>query len=155
MFDVSFCREQFPALRARPRAIFLDGPGGTQVPQRVIDAVAHYYTHCNANHGGLFATSQDSDRVLQRAHEAMADLVNAPSAEEIVFGNNMTSLTFHFTRSLARTLRPGDEVMVTRLDHDANVSPWVLAARDAGATSAGSMCRRPSAPWTWRVSAGN
>src|SRR5882724_9772534 len=110
MFDITACREQFPALQARPNAIFLDGPGGTQVPQRVIDAVVYYYTHCNANHGGVFATSQESDRILLCAHEAMADLLNAPSPEEIVFGNNMTSLTFHFTRSVARTLRPGDEV---------------------------------------------
>ena len=133
MFDVLSCRRQFPALMARPNAIFLDGPGGTQVPQRVMDAISHYLTHCNANHGGVFATSVESDQVLRRAHEAMADLLNAPSAEEIVFGNNMTSLTMHFTRSVARTLKPGDEVIVTRLDHDANVSPWVLAARDAGA----------------------
>src|SRR2546429_7029790 len=134
MFDITACRGQFPALQARPNAIFLDGPGGTQVPRRVIDAVAHYYTHCNANHGGVFATSHDSDRILHSAHQAMAELLNAPSADEIVFGNNMTSLTFHFTRSVAKTLRPGDEVMVTRLDHDANVTPWLLAARDAGAT---------------------
>jgi cysteine desulfurase family protein (TIGR01976 family) len=134
MFDVAYCRRQFPALLARPQAIFLDGPGGTQVPRRVIDAVASYYTHSNANHGGVFATSCESDNILQRAHEAMADLLNAPSPDEIVFGNNMTSLTFQFTRSISRTLRPGDEVMVTRLDHDANVSPWVYAARDAGAT---------------------
>jgi cysteine desulfurase family protein (TIGR01976 family) len=134
MFDVNYFRQQFPALSQRAGAIFLDGPGGTQVPRRVIDAVVHYFTHCNANHAGVFATSQDSDRILHSAHEAMADLLNASSADEIVFGNNMTSLTLHFTRSVARTLKPGDEVVVTRLDHDANVSPWLLAARDAGAT---------------------
>jgi cysteine desulfurase family protein (TIGR01976 family) len=134
MLDPNYCRHQFPALAQRPGAIFLDGPGGTQVPHRVLDAIAHYLTHCNANHGGVFATSQQSDEVLHRAHAAVADLLNAPSPEEIVFGANMTSLTFHFTRSIARTLKPGDEVMVTRLDHDANVSPWVLAARHAGAT---------------------
>jgi len=134
MFDVTHCRQQFPALLRRPNAIFFDGPAGTQVPQRVIDAMVHYLTHCNANHGGVFATSRESDQVLHRAHQAMADLLNAPSPDEIVFGNNTTSLTLHFTRAVAKTLRPSDEVLVTRLDHDANVSPWVLAARDAGAT---------------------
>jgi cysteine desulfurase family protein (TIGR01976 family) len=133
MFDVAYCRQQFPGLLQRPTAVFLDGPAGTQVPQRVIDAMVHYLTHCNANHGGVFATSRESDQVLHNAHQAMADLLNAPSPDEIVFGNNTTSLAFHFTRSVAKTLRPGDEVLVTRLDHDANVSPWVLAARDAGA----------------------
>jgi cysteine desulfurase family protein (TIGR01976 family) len=137
MFDVPACRRQFPAL-ARLRdgvpPVFLDGPGGSQVPQRVVDAMVHYLTTCNANHGGLFATSRESDRILQAAHEAVADLLNAPSADEIVFGANMTTLTFHLSRAIARTLRSGDEILITRLDHDANVTPWVLAARDAGAT---------------------
>src|SRR5262249_41848994 len=114
--------------------IFLDGPAGTQVPRRVLDAVVHYLTRCNANHGGVFATSRESDVLLQRAHEAVADLLNAPSPEEVVFGPNMTTLTLHLSRAVGRTLRPGDEVLVTRLDHDANVTPWMLAARDAGAT---------------------
>jgi cysteine desulfurase family protein (TIGR01976 family) len=127
-------RTHFPALMNRPDAIFLDGPAGTQVPQGVIDAMVHYLTRCNANHGGAFATSIESDRVTDAAHEAMADLLNAPSPQEIIFGNNMTSLAFHLSRSIAKVLKPGDEVMVTRLDHDANVSPWTLAARDAGAT---------------------
>jgi cysteine desulfurase family protein (TIGR01976 family) len=137
MFDVQALRRQFPALNT-PRdgvlPIFLDGPGGTQVPQRVVDAIVHYLTHCNANHGGVFATSQESDRILDDAHAAAADLLNAPSPDEIAFGANMTSLTLHLSRALGKTLKPGDEVIVTRLDHDANVSPWVLAARDAGAT---------------------
>src|SRR5262245_15424548 len=137
MFDVASLRRQFPALhRARDGRlpIFLDGPGGTQVPRRVLDAMVAYLTTCNANQGGLFATSRDSDRVLQGAHEAVADLLNAPSADEVIFGLNMTTLTFHLSRALAHTWRPGDEVIVTRLDHDANVTPWALAARDAGAT---------------------
>jgi cysteine desulfurase family protein (TIGR01976 family) len=137
MFDINFVRQQFPALlRSRDGhwPIFLDGPGGTQVPQRVIDAMVRYLTSCNANHGGVFVTSRESDQVLAEAHAAIADLLNAPSAEEVVFGPNMTTLTLHFTRSVGRTLRPGDEVLVTRLDHDANVTPWALAARDAGAT---------------------
>ena len=95
---------------------------------------SHYLTTCNANHGGVFTTSRESDAILHDAHQAVADLLNAPSADEIVFGQNMTSLTFHVSRSLAKTWKPGDEILVTRLDHDANVSPWVLAARDAGAT---------------------
>jgi cysteine desulfurase family protein (TIGR01976 family) len=136
MFDPLPLREQFPALRRQINGrtpIFLDGPGGTQVPQRVADAVGHYLTTCNANCGGLFTTSRESDAVFDEARRAAADFVNAPSADEIVFGQNMTSLTFHLSRSFGRTLRPGDAVAVTRLDHDANVRPWALAARDAGA----------------------
>ncbi len=137
MFDAAWCREQFPALhvkRAGRVPVFLDGPGGTQVPERVIRAMVQYLSTCNANHGGLFATSVESDAILARAHEAVADLLNAPSPDEIVFGQNMTSLTFHLSRSIACQLRPGDNVVVTRLDHDANIRPWVLAARDAGAS---------------------
>jgi cysteine desulfurase family protein (TIGR01976 family) len=135
MFDVQSLRRQFPALQSRGGVtpVFLDGPGGTQVPQRVIDAMVGYLTTCNANHGGPFATSVESDAILRGAHEAVADLLNA-GADEIAFGQNMTSLTFHVSRSIAKEmLHPGTEVLVTRLDHDANVSPWVLAARDAGA----------------------
>jgi len=131
------CRRQFPALSRsigdRP-AVFLDGPGGTQVPQRVIEAVSHYLAHQNANHGGLFATSQESDRMLAEAHQGLAYFLGADDPNCVVFGQNMTSLTFALSRALARTWKPGDEIIVTRLDHDANVSPWVLAARDAGAT---------------------
>ncbi len=137
MINFFSLRDQFPALQYRRDGItpiFLDGPAGTQVPQRVLNAMVYYLTHCNANHGGAFATSIESDRILDDAHQAMADLLNAPSPSEIIFGNNMTSLTFHLSRSIAKIWKPGDEVMVTRLDHDANVSPWVLAARDAGAT---------------------
>jgi cysteine desulfurase family protein (TIGR01976 family) len=138
MFDVHALRQQLPSLnRVRGAAarlpVFLDGPGGTQVPQQVIDAMVNYLTNCNANQGGVFTTSRESDAILLQAHQAAADLLNAPSADEIIFGANMTSLTFHLSRAFGRTLRPGDEVLVTRLDHDANVSPWVLAARDAGA----------------------
>jgi cysteine desulfurase family protein (TIGR01976 family) len=137
MFDFASLRQQFPGLgqQGNGRApIFFDGPAGTQVPQRVIDAMVSYLTTCNANHGGVFATSRSSDAIVNAAHEAIADLINAPAPQEIIFGQNMTSLTFHLSRSIAQVLRPGDEVMVTRLDHDANVTPWVLAARDAGAT---------------------
>jgi cysteine desulfurase family protein (TIGR01976 family) len=136
MLDVASLRRQFPSLQPGPdgrQPIFLDGPGGTQVPRRVVDAMVDYLTTCNANHGGVFATSRASDAILHSAHRAVADLLNAPSADEIVFGQNMTSLTFHLSRALSRTLRPDDEILVTRLDHDANVSPWRLAARDANA----------------------
>src|SRR5262245_51049988 len=122
MLDIAFVRRHFPALQQRRDGrtpIFLDGPGGTQVPQGVIDAMVHYLHTCNANHGGLFATSQDSDEILHRAHAAMADLLNAPSPDEIVFGANMTTMTFHLSRAIGRTLKPGDEVMLSRLDHDA------------------------------------
>jgi cysteine desulfurase family protein (TIGR01976 family) len=136
MLDTSAVRRQFPALQ-RPvngvMPVFLDGPGGTQVPQSVIDAVSNYLATCNANHGGLFRTSRQSDAILDEAFRALADLVNADTPDEIVFGQNMTTLTFHVSRSLARTWQAGDAVVVTRLDHDANVRPWVLAARDAGA----------------------
>ena len=134
---VADCRRQFPALARRVGdvpAAFFDGPGGTQVPQRVIDAVSHYLAQTNANHGGLYATSQESDALLDRVHRGLADFLGASDAEEIVFGQNMTSLTFAMSRALARTWKRGDEIVVTRLDHDANVSPWVLAARDAGAS---------------------
>jgi cysteine desulfurase family protein (TIGR01976 family) len=136
MLDLPAIRQQFPALQRLVRGrspVFLDGPGGTQVPRRVIDAIMHYLSTCNANHGGVFTTGIESDAVLHDAHQGAADLVNAYSPHEIVFGQNMTSLTFHISRSVGRTLQSGDVVVVTRLDHDANVRPWVLAAEDAGA----------------------
>src|SRR5262245_4977655 len=134
---VDHCRRQFPALARRVGerpAAFFDGPGGTQVPQRVIEAVSHYLAHTNANYGGLFATSRESNKLLAEAERGLADFLGVDDPETIVFGQNMTSLTFALSRSLARTWKSSDEIVVTRLDHDANVSPWVLAARDAGAT---------------------
>src|SRR5579871_2400309 len=98
------------------KPIYLDGPGGTQVPRSVLNAMIHYLTMCNANHGGIFSTSRESDAILHQAHVALADFLNAPSPEEIIFGPNMTTLTFQLSRALARQLRPGDEVLVTRLD---------------------------------------
>ncbi|HEY2411147.1 MAG TPA: cysteine desulfurase-like protein [Pirellulaceae bacterium] len=133
---VDSCRRQFPALSRqigeRP-AVFFDGPGGTQVPERVIAAVSGCLANTNANHGGLFATSRESDALLAQAHQAVADFLGSDDPDSVIFGQNMTSLTFALSRALSKTWRPGDEVIVTRLDHDANVSPWVLAARDAGA----------------------
>lgn len=133
--DLSPVRSQFPALSredaGRP-AVFFDGPGGTQVPQRVIDAMSRYLAHTNANHGGAFRTSQESDAILHAAHQAMADFLNAASIDEIIFGPNMTTLTFALSRAIGRELRPGDEIVITRLDHDANRAPWqALAERGA------------------------
>ena len=113
MLNFATLRDQFPGLNQRRDGlvpIFFDGPAGTQVPQRVIDAISYYLTHCNANHGGVFATSRESDRILHQAHEAVADLLNAPSPDEVIFGANMTTLTLHLSRAVSRTLRPGDEV---------------------------------------------
>jgi cysteine desulfurase family protein (TIGR01976 family) len=123
-------RSQFPSLE-RP-AIFFDNPGGTQIARQSAERIQRYFIECNANHEGAFATSQQSDSILNEAHAAMADFLNAARPEEIVFGNNMTTLTLHISRSLARTLGPGDEIVVTRLDHDANISPWLLVAEDRG-----------------------
>ena len=127
------CRAQFPSLQTmvgdKP-AVFLDGPAGTQVPQRVVDAMSAYMIECNANHGGMFATSVESDARLDSAHMAYAEFVGGQDPDEISFGQNMTSLTFAFSRAIANTWNEGDEIIVTQLDHDANVAPWVLAARD-------------------------
>ena len=128
--DLNTIRAQFPALR-RP-VIYLDNPAGTQVPQVVVDRMTDYLIHHNANHAGAFATSIESDAILDEAHAAVADFLNAARPEEIVFGPNMTSLTLHISRSIARTWEPGDEIVVTRLDHDANITPWVLVAEERG-----------------------
>jgi len=128
--DVSAIRNQFPSLN-RPE-VFFDNPGGTQIARQSLARVNSYLLECNANHEGAFATSIASDAILDEAHRAMADFYNAASAEEIVFGNNMTTLTFHISRSLSRDWQAGDEIVVTRLDHDANVTPWVMAAQDQG-----------------------
>ena len=128
--SLDLVREQFPSLN-RP-AIFFDNPGGTQISRQSAGRIQRYLMECNANHGGAFATSIQSDAVLAEAHAAMADFLNAARPEEIIFGNNMTSLTLHISRSLVQTLDPGDEIVLTHIDHDANVSPWLLAARDRG-----------------------
>jgi len=122
-------RHQFPALREtdehdRPY-VYFDGPGGTQAPQSVIDAMAEHFRLANANHGGLFVTSARNDAMVASARSALADFFNAASDKEIVFGANMTSLTFAFSRTIGRLLQAGDEVIVTRQDHDANIAPWV------------------------------
>ena len=136
-FDVEALRRLFPALSieqdGRPVALF-DGPGGTQVPESVIDAVSTYYKTSNANTDGAFLTSARSDTVLAEAHEAMAEMLGAADASEIKFGANMTSLTFHVSRSIAATMSPGDEIVVTGLDHHGNVDPWLRVAAEHGLT---------------------
>lgn len=129
-FDVHAVRKQFPSLD-RP-AIFFDNPGGTQIAKPSLDRINRYLIECNANHEGAFETSIASDAVLDEAHRAMADFYNTASPEEIVFGNNMTTLTLHISRSISRGWKEGNEIIVTRLDHDANVTPWLLAAQDRG-----------------------
>jgi cysteine desulfurase family protein (TIGR01976 family) len=137
LLPVEWCREQFPALNRQfdgAPAVFFDGPGGSQAPQAVIDAIGAYLRTRNANQGGVFATSRESDELLETAHQALADLFGVSDPANIVFGANMTTLTFSISRALSRTWSARDELIVTRLDHNANVTPWVLAARDAGAT---------------------
>jgi selenocysteine lyase/cysteine desulfurase len=134
--DAEAARREFPALdrtlSGRP-CVFADSPGGTQVPRSVIDAMTAYLRASNANAGGAFATSRATDEVIEGAHRAAADLLGC-SPKEVVIGANMTTLAFSLSRALARTLGPGDEIVVTVLDHDANIAPWVAAATDAGAT---------------------
>ena len=132
--DLTYVRSQFPSLSQTVNghsAAFLDGPGGTQVPQRVIDAITAYLRHDNANTGGAYATSRHTDAMIARARAAMADFLNC-GADEVAFGPNMTTLTFAISRAIGRELKPGDEILLTRLDHDANVSPWTSMAEDRG-----------------------
>jgi cysteine desulfurase family protein (TIGR01976 family) len=134
-FDVDALRNEFPALSIEEggeSVALFDGPGGTQVPRRVIDAVSHYYRTSNANEGGAFGTSRRNDTAVLEARAAMADFLGARSIDEIKFGQNMSTLTLHASRSIAASLRPGDEIVVTTLDHEANISPWRLVAADRG-----------------------
>jgi len=126
-FDVEAVRALFPALR-QP-LVFFDGPGGTQVPDSVIDAIAAYLRESNANSGGDFATSRRTDELIETARAAAARFLGC-GADEVAFGPSMTNLNFALTRALGRQLKPGDEILATKLDHDANVSPWLELARD-------------------------
>ena len=123
------CRQDFPSLNLtynnRPLAYF-DGPAGTQVPQKVIDAISGYYKECNANTHGYFLTSRESDKIISLAREHMAVFLNAPNAECISFGANMTTLNYALSKALLRTFKPGDEVVITQLDHEANRGPWLM-----------------------------
>ncbi len=128
--DLSTCRAHFPALSKG--AIYFDNPGGTQVPRQTIDRMLAYLIESNANHGGAFPTSRESDRIIAESRQAVAHFLNAGSPQEIIFGPNMTSLAFSLGRSLAGELTPQDEIIVTRLDHDANISPWTIIAQERG-----------------------
>ena len=133
--DITWVRAQFPSLAQSVNghpAVFLDGPGGTQVPQRVIEAITKYLGHDNANAGGAYPTSRHTDAMIAQARAAMADFFHC-DADEVVFGPNMTTLTFALSRALGRNLGPGNEIVVTHLDHDANISPW-RALEERGAT---------------------
>ena len=133
--DVAAVRDHFPSLSreidGRP-VIFLDGPGGTQVPRECIAAMATYLERSNANHGGAFTASVETDALLDEVHAAGADFVGAHDPDEIVFGPNMTTLTLSLSRAIGRDLRPDDEIVLTRLDHDANVAPWLAIAEERG-----------------------
>jgi len=132
-FDLESIRTQFPALSIidgeSPR-VYFDNPGGTQVSQNVVDSMSDCLIQTNANIQGPFRTSQMVDALVEEAHAAVADLLNAPSRDEIIFGQNMTTLTLHVSRSIGRCFKPGDEIILSHMDHDANVAPWLLLARD-------------------------
>lgn len=133
--NIDQIRSYFPALSRDGddvAPVFLDNPGGTQVPQSVVDAMSHCLIYANANLGGAFTTSVRADEIVDQAHKAMADFVNAASPREIIIGQNMTTLTFHISRSIGKTFSEGDEIIVTKMDHDGNVTPWVMMARDHG-----------------------
>lgn len=134
-FDLDAVRAQFPALTLTDngkRRIYFDNPAGTQVPRTVADAMSRCLLETNANAGGRFITSQAVDNVIESARAAMADFLNAETPDEIVFGQNMTTITLHMSRSIGRLFSRGDEIILSRMDHDANVWPWVLIARDLG-----------------------
>ena len=134
-FPVELIRAQFPSLHERSPGdspVYFDNPAGTQVPARVIDAIADYFTRMNANSGGQFGTSKASDAMVAGVRQKLAAFLNAPREDEIVIGPNMTTLNFGLSRALARTFAPGDELVLTHMDHDANVAPWLRIAEDGG-----------------------
>src|SRR4030095_269964 len=129
-FDIAWVRDQSPPLQLQVNgqpAAFLDGPAGTQVPRQVTDAVQKYFLEANANTYGAFLTSRRANEVISNARSAMADLFNC-APEEVVFGQNMTTITLGLSRAIGRELQPGDEILLTTLDHDANFSPWAALA---------------------------
>ncbi|TJU96326.1 MAG: cysteine desulfurase-like protein [Mesorhizobium sp.] len=134
-FPIEAVRARFPALSLTDkgrRRIYLDNPAGTQVPQAVADAVSRCLLTTNANLGGYFETTIAAQQVVDDAHQAMADFLGAESREEIIIGANMTTLTYHMSRTLGRAMKPGDELILTRMDHEGNVSPWLQLAEDLG-----------------------
>jgi cysteine desulfurase family protein (TIGR01976 family) len=133
--DLAAIRAAFPSLAVEVNGqpvVYFDNPGGTQVPQICIDAIAQYLSSANANTGGAFLTSQRADAMLAEAHMAMADFLTAGDPREIIFGANMTTLTFAISRAIGRTLAAGDEIVVTALDHDANIAPWLALEEERG-----------------------
>ncbi|MBD3674846.1 MAG: cysteine desulfurase-like protein [Planctomycetaceae bacterium] len=135
-YPIDTIRAQFPALHKEHHGhavCHFDGPAGSQVPSSVAQAVSDYLMNCNSNRCAPFSVSQRSDERVEAGHATLAEFVGADEPVEIVFGQNMTSLTLALSRSLGKTWKPGDEIIVTQLDHDANVAPWMLAAEDAGA----------------------
>ncbi|WP_119343178.1 cysteine desulfurase-like protein [Facilibium subflavum] len=136
MFDVEKIRQDFPALSKLyngQQAVFLDGPGGTQIPNAVIQAISEFMQQGVANLGGFYPTSIATTKQLLLARQAVKALINAEYEDEISFGQNMTSITFALSRAIMNTWQPGDEIIVTELDHDANISPWVIGAKERGA----------------------
>ena len=134
-YNIETVRAQFPALALRDgeaSRVYFDNPAGTQVPQQVVDRTVDCLIHKNANLGGYFKTTMEADALVNEAHQACADFYNAASAEEIVFGQNMTTLTLHFSRCLGKHFKAGDEIVLSSMDHDANVAPWLLLADDLG-----------------------
>ena len=132
-YDLESVRAAFPSLAltdAGKRRIYFDNPAGTQVPGIVVDRMRDCMIQGNANLGGAFVTSGKADEFVHDGRQAMADFLNAPSSDEIIFGQNMTTLTLHLSRSIGKVLNAGDEIVLSRMDHDANVEPWVLMARD-------------------------
>lgn len=144
-FPIELVREQFPSLSAN--TAYLDNPAGTQLPRSVIQAVSDAMMNAASNLGGYFEASSRAVQIWNRAHDAMAELLGGNSGQEILLGQSMTMLTFHLSRSMARTWKPGDEIIVTRMDHEGNVAPWVHAAEDRGVTVRWLPFNRD----TWRV----
>jgi selenocysteine lyase/cysteine desulfurase len=131
-FPIEDIRAEFPAVSNAGSTAFLDNPAGTQLPRRVVDAVSAAMIGASSNLGGYFGSSINADAIWERTHQVMADMLGAASMREIIIGPNMTTLTLHLSRSIARTLSPGDEIIVTRMDHEGDVAPWLLMAEDHG-----------------------
>ena len=136
-YDIQRVRDAFPSLSVTDNGVprvYFDNPGGTQICQRAIDRMNDYLVNANTNTHGPFRTSHMTDELIEETHAALADFVGTDDPGEIIFGQNMTTITLHLARSIAHTLEPGDEIVATRMDHDANISPWLLMARDVGVT---------------------
>jgi len=133
--DVDAVREHFPGLRRTEdgrQVVFLDGPAGSQLPVECLNAMTQYVETANANHGGAFGTSRETDQLVAEVRAAAADFLGAHEPDEVAFGANMTTITFAVSRALARDMHAGDEIVVSRLDHDANIAPWLAIAEDRG-----------------------